>query len=105
MDTEHTPTMNTTLSSSAPAELETECLVAVVLDHSEKNGSEKAPSEKSKAAVATTDAALRAAAQDVIASGEVTGKNFETTLLHNPQNFKAKRLLLIGGGKAKTFSA
>ena len=27
----------------------------------------------------------------------------ETTLLHKPQGLKAKRLLLIGGGKAKKF--
>src|SRR5208282_3444404 len=38
-------------------------------------------------------------------SGEVTAKSFETTLLHRPAGLKAKRLLLVGGGKAKTFSA
>ena len=97
--------MNITLSSSSPAELETDCLVVVVLDHSEKDASDKAAGEKSKPAVATSDAVLRAAAQDLIVSGEVTAKSFETTLLHHPSNFKAKRLLLIGGGKAKTFSA
>jgi len=35
----------------------------------------------------------------------VVGKMYETTLLHQPAKLKAKRLLLIGGGKAKTFSA
>ena len=48
---------------------------------------------------------MREAAKDVIASGEVTAKTFETTLLHRPAGLKAKRLLLVGGGKAKTFSA
>ena len=48
---------------------------------------------------------MREAAKDVISSGEVTGKSFETTLLHRPTGLKAKRLLLIGGGKAKNFSA
>jgi leucyl aminopeptidase len=48
---------------------------------------------------------VREAAKDVIASGEVTGKSFETTLLHRPAGLKAKRLLLVGGGKAKNFSA
>ncbi len=46
-----------------------------------------------------------AAAADLIASGEVTGKMLETTLLHKPSGLKAKRLLLIGGGKAKSFSS
>jgi leucyl aminopeptidase len=94
--------MNTNLSSSAPSQLETECLVAVVLDRSEKDKSEKnnpAPS------LECDDAAVRDAAKDVIASGEVTGKTFETTLLHHPAGLKAKRLLLIGGGKARNFSA
>jgi leucyl aminopeptidase len=103
--------MNTNLSSSAPSQLETDCLVVVVLDRSKndrnKNDrSEKVPSEKEKPApsVECTDAAVREAAKDVMASGEVTAKTFETTLLHRPAGLKAKRLLLLGGGKAKTFS-
>ncbi len=55
--------------------------------------------------IQTDDKAVRAAAADLIASGEVTGKMLETTLLHKPQGLKAKRLLLIGGGKAKSFSS
>ena len=53
----------------------------------------------------TSDATVKDAAADVIASGEVTGKMFESTLLHRPAKLKAKRLLLLGGGKAKSFSA
>ena len=52
-----------------------------------------------------SDAAIKDAAADVIAGGEVTGKPFESTLLHRPAKLKAKRLLLLGGGKAKNFSA
>ena len=89
--------MNTNLSFSAPCQVETGCLVAVVLDHGEKD--KPAPS------VDTTDAAVRDAVKDIIASGEVTGKMFEITLLHRPAGLKAKRLLLIGGGKAKNFSS
>jgi leucyl aminopeptidase len=77
--------------------VETDCLVAVVLDQGEK--------DKPSPTVASGDAALRDAAQDVIASGEVTGNMFETTLLHRPAGLKAKRLLLVGGGKAKNFSS
>jgi leucyl aminopeptidase len=89
--------MNTNLSSSAPSQVETDCLVAVVLDQGDK--------DKPSPAVDTTDAAVRDAAKDVIASGEVTGKMFETTLLHKPAGLKAKRLLLLGGGKVKNFSS
>jgi len=89
--------MNTNLSSSAPSQLETDCLVVVVLDRGDKD--KPAPS------VECADAAVREATKDVLASGEVTGKTFETTLLHRPAGLKAKRLLLLGGGKAKTFSA
>jgi leucyl aminopeptidase len=99
--------MNTNLSSSVPSQLETECLVVVVLDRSEKDQSEKDQSKKDKPAVTveSSDAAVREAAKDVVSSGEVTGKTFETTLLHRPAGLKAKRLLLVGGGKARTFSA
>ncbi|MBZ5664995.1 MAG: leucyl aminopeptidase [Acidobacteriia bacterium] len=88
--------MNTNLSSSAPSQLETDCLVAVVLDRGEK--------DKPSPSIECADAAVREAARDVIASGEVIGKSFETTLLHRPAGLKAKRLLLLGGGKAKNFS-
>jgi len=94
--------MNTNLSSSVPSQLETECLVVVVLDNSKEDRSEK---DKPAPTVECADAAVREAAKDVIASGELTGKAFETTLLHRPTGLKAKRLLLIGGGKAKNFSA
>src|SRR5882724_263589 len=94
--------MKTKLSFSNPAEVETECLVAIVLDKAEKNRSEK---DKPQVSIETSDAAVKDAAADVISGGEVTGKPFETTLLHRPANLKAKRLLLLGGGKAKAFSA
>src|SRR6266849_5139793 len=96
--------MNTNLSASAPSQLETDCLAVVVLDRSEKDRIEKdkpAPAPS----IECSDAAVRDAARDLIASGEVTGKTFEITLLHHPTGLKAKRLLLVGGGKAKNFSA
>jgi leucyl aminopeptidase len=93
--------MNTNLSSSAPSQRETDCLVVVVLDRSEKDRSEK---DKPAPSIDCADAAVREAAKDVISTGEVTGKMFETTLLHRPAGLKAKRLLLLGGGKAMNFS-
>jgi len=89
--------MKTNLTLSTPAQVETECLVVVALDRSAK--------DKPEVSIETTDAAVKSAAAEVVSSGEVTGKSFEVTLVHHPAGLKAKRLLLLGGGKAKTFSA
>src|SRR5580692_6253434 len=99
--------MKTNLSSSLPSQLETDCLVVITLDRSESDRNEKNKGENTKPSpsVESADAAVRDAAKELLSSGEVTAKPFETTLLHRPTGLKAKRLLLIGGGKAKTFSA
>ena len=96
--------MNTLLSVLAPSEVETECLAVVVLDRSEKSDGKNGQA-KPQLSVESSDAAVKEAAVEVIASGEVSGKPFEATLLHNPPKLKAKRLLLLGGGKARGFSA
>jgi leucyl aminopeptidase len=94
--------MKITLSNSAPSLLDSECLVIAVADTAEKpdNGA----NDKPKPTLLTDDAAISNAVSDLISSGEVTGKAMETTLLHKPAGLKAKRLLLIGAGKAKSFS-
>src|SRR5215468_11105313 len=89
--------MKTTLSLLPASQVETECLVAVVLDRGEK--------EKTDAFVSATDKAVLQAAGAIISSGDVTAKNFETTWLHSPSGLNARRLLLVGGGKSKSFSA
>jgi leucyl aminopeptidase len=89
--------MNTTLSPSTPSELQTECLVAVAVDRGEK--------EKPDVRVLSGDKIVQEAAAEVIATGEITGKPLESALLHHPAKLKAKRLLLIGGGKAKKFTS
>ncbi len=89
--------MKTILASVNPSEIETECLVAVAFDRGDK--------DKTEVFVATSDKSVQDAAADVIASGEVSGKSLEATLLHNPGKLKAKRLLLIGGGRSKKFVA
>jgi leucyl aminopeptidase len=89
--------MKTNLSISTPAQVETDCLVVVALDEAAK--------DKPQVAIQSSDGNVKDAAAAVIASGEVSGKIFETTLLHNPAKLKAKRLLIVGGGKAKNFSA
>jgi leucyl aminopeptidase len=95
--------MKTTIAVSSPSELETESLVAVVLDHAEPAPKEK--DKKPQLKVAAADNAIQSVAADLLASGEVAGKPFETNLLHKPAGLKAKRLLLISGGSAKKFSA
>jgi leucyl aminopeptidase len=97
--------MKTTIAVSLPSELETEALVAVVLDHAEPSSQEKNKDKKPLLKVATADSAVQSVAADLLASGEVTDKPFETNLLHKPTGLKAKRLLLISGGNAKKFSA
>src|ERR1700723_1269097 len=110
--------MKTTISLSAPAQLDTESLVAVVLDHSEKDHSEKdhshSSSDKNKdeknkdpkphLRVESTAPAVQSAAGELLASGELTGKPFEINLLHKPAGLKAKRILLLSGGKTKKFA-
>jgi leucyl aminopeptidase len=104
--------MKTTISLSTPAQLETESLVAIVLDQAEKDRSDPAQKEMNKnkdakpqLTLATSDGAVQSVAADLLSSGELTGKPFEINLLHKPVGLKAKRLLLIGGGAAKKFSS
>jgi leucyl aminopeptidase len=101
--------MKTTISLSSPAQLETESLVAIVLDHTDQTQKDQTQRDKNKDAkpqlkLATGDPAVQSAAADLLASGELTGKPFEINLLHKPGGLKAKRLLLIGGGAAKKFA-
>jgi leucyl aminopeptidase len=95
--------MKTTLNSALPSQIETECLVVVVLDAAETTNGDK--SDKHSPQIQTDDKTVASAVADLIASGEVTGKMLETTLLHKPEGVKAKRLLLLGGGKAKKFTS
>jgi len=95
--------MKTTIVTSTPSQVETEALVAVVLDHANTGSNER--EKKPELKVASTDSAMQAAAADLLGSGEITGRSLETNLLHKPANLKAKRLLLVSGGSAKKFSA
>jgi len=47
----------------------------------------------------------RFGASDLCASGEVTGKPLELTLLHHPPGVAAKRVLLVGVGKPEKFNS
>jgi leucyl aminopeptidase len=96
--------MKTIISFSTPAELETESLVTVALNHADPAQTEKNKDAKPQLKLATGDSAVQSVTADLFSSGEVTGKPFETNLLHKPAGLKAKRLLVVSGGAAKKFS-
>src|SRR5438309_11745256 len=91
--------MKITLSLSPAAQVETECLVAVVLDRAENNDKAKPGRPKNgkpEPYVSASDKAVQQAAADLISAGDVSGKTFEVSWLHKPAGLKAKRLLLVG---------
>src|SRR6202140_5364949 len=94
--------MKTTISLSPPADLETESLVAIALNPAAPAQSEK--DSKPQIKLAAGDSALQAVTAELFSSGEVNGLPFETNLLHKPSGLKAKRLLIISGGRAKKFT-
>src|SRR3954464_3214847 len=105
--------MDTRLIAANPADVETECLVVFALDHAAKDSTNKDLTKSNQAGkeaakpeprLAIKDGVLDKAVAELVASGEVTGKAFETVLLHRPQGLKAKRLLVVGAGKAKSFT-
>ncbi len=95
--------MKSTISLSSPSTLETEALVAVVLDDTDP--SESKNGQKPQLKLATSDSSVISAAADLLSSGELSGKPLETNLLHKPSGLKARRLLLVSGGNSKRFSA
>jgi leucyl aminopeptidase len=106
--------MDIRLIAANPAEVETECLVVFALDHATKDSANKDLAKSNQASgkeapkpeprLAIKDGILDKALTELVASGELTGKAFETVLLHRPQGLKAKRLLVVGAGKAKSFT-
>src|SRR5215472_16714691 len=89
--------MDIRLLSRSFAEVDSECLVVVALDHGDK--------QKNEPKLAFKDAVLDKAIAELVASGEITGKAGECVLLHRPQGLRAKRLAVVGGGKAKYFNS
>ncbi|MCC6860938.1 MAG: leucyl aminopeptidase [Bryobacterales bacterium] len=77
--------MEIRLESRTLNELENEAVVAVVFE-----------GEK--------DQRLEEPLADLYASGEITGKSLETTLVHRPAGLKTRRLALIGGGQRGRFN-
>lgn len=83
--------MEITVDTRPLAKIEIEALVTYLFD-------QEKPSE---GALSQLDQATGGALTKLAASGELTGKMLETTLLHYPQGLAAQRLLIVGAGKKK----
>jgi leucyl aminopeptidase len=86
--------MNTKLLTSVLSEVETDLLAVLTADMA--TGKEAQPEIR----LLTQDDGPARAAQAVLADGEFKAEANETLLLHAPAGLKAKRLLLVGLGKA-----
>jgi leucyl aminopeptidase len=86
--------MNTKLLNFALSDVETELLAIIAADAA--NGKDAKPEVR----LLARDDAARKAAEAVLESGEFKAEANETLLLHAPAGLKAKRLLLVGLGKA-----
>lgn len=90
--------MKTELLLKNAAQVESELLVVFAADKSTPNDKNARP----EAALLTSDSTIDKATQAVLASGEFRAAANETLLLHSPAGLKAKRLLVVGLGKAAT---
>jgi leucyl aminopeptidase len=86
--------MQITIETKPYATLETEALVIPVFE----------ADNPITGRVADLDQLLGGLLKKLATGGELTGKNLEFTLLHQPAGLKASRLLLVGAGKREPFS-
>jgi leucyl aminopeptidase len=85
--------MEITVDTRALAKLEADALVTYAFE-------QEKPSE---GLLARLDEAAGGALSKLSASGELTGKMLETTLVYFPQGLAAQRLLIVGAGKKDKF--
>ena len=85
--------MEITVDTRAIAKIEADALVTYAFD-------QEKPTE---GLLAQLDAATGGALSKLAASGELTGKMLETTLLYYPAGLAAQRLLVVGAGKKAKF--
>ncbi|HUB17256.1 MAG TPA: leucyl aminopeptidase, partial [Acidobacteriaceae bacterium] len=86
--------MNTNLSFSPPSDVATGLLAVFAVD-----AAPKAAARPEVRLLAPDDAPAKAA-QSILDTGEFKAESCETLLLHNPAGLQAKRLLIVGLGKA-----
>lgn len=83
----------------SPAAIDTPALATWVC-----SSGAKPPSPQLDDALAELDRLTGGLLEQLADAGELTGKAGESVLLHNPAGLKARRLLLLGAGKAEKFS-
>src|SRR5579863_4363774 len=88
--------MDTKLIVGNCADVDTECLVIFAVDRGEK---------QHEPHLLHHDAALEKATAELLSTGEVTSRPFEAVIVHHPPGLKARRLLVVNGGKASKFGA
>jgi leucyl aminopeptidase len=93
--------MRTELSFAPLSEIATELLAVLAVNTQTGKG----PDAKPQPTLLATDAAVQAAAAQVLATGEYKAGANETLLLHAPAGVAAKRLLIVGLGKQAKASA
>src|SRR5437870_5531447 len=86
--------MDIRLVHQAVETLETEALVVIVFEKENPFGPRLQQLNAS---------ALRGFLTPLVESGDITGKLYETALFHRPAGLRAKRLLVVGGGKLEKF--
>jgi leucyl aminopeptidase len=87
--------MRTELSFAPLSEIKTELLAVLATDTQTAKGPDAKPAPE----LLVADEKVKAAAAQVLASGEYKGGANETVLLHAPAGLAAKRLLIVGLGK------
>ena len=87
--------MQITLETKPIATLETDALVSYVFEET----------DPVQGQIAEIDQLIDGLARKLAASGELSGKPLEMTLVHAPRGLKAARLLLVGAGKREKFDA
>jgi len=93
--------MKTELKFASPSSIPTELLVLLAADAS----TAKEKSAPAQPVLLTKDAAVVNADKPALKSGEFTAGSCETLLLYAPPELKAKRLLVLGVGKAAKVSS
>ena len=93
--------MKTKLTLAPLSQIETELLAVLAID----TQTDKAPDAKPQPVLLTADAAVKAAATALLASGEFKAGANVTVLLHAPAGLAAKRLLIVGLGKQAKVTA
>lgn len=86
--------MKFSLESGAPQKLESDCLIAGLFESREPTGD-----------LAALDRASRGRIRELVDNGDLTGKLGQCDVLRGLPGIKARRVLVVGLGKEKEFSA